>query len=543
MKDLDDFVTDDAIPAVDFNLITREIQLAVEGSGQSLDAGTFEQLLLAITQVSVRANFQTSGGTATVITLTPPGGTIGPETLQEGVKVQWRPLESCPGGAITVNLNGIGAKVLKDEEGDNLLAGVYDTLKDVTARFKVSTQQWLLTTPVQNQTPLANMVDNSDFTVWQHLGTAAENFKTDRDVTSLCTIPRGGTEDYDIPVDRWHVISDGDDVVTVQRHTSATVADGFLDAGMRSAVALTVVTPNKKFGFLQNLESWRTLDLFHGTGRKASISFKARAVNITSGNLKVLKAALVSVTGGTPDIQTVTPIATWNVNSTPPTLISAHTFENTVASLGNPPSGSWTKFTIENIDVDALPSAISNLKLMVWIDNPTDTEVGDELFLSEFKVESGAVATRYEREDYAVELTRCRRQFQHLGYSTEVADISIDGELIGTFHGESESGDDHGLAVFPLTEALAVAPLAANCVGVGTLKLSFITGDNTHQHESADAATNLEFTTFGQSRANVTGQLLVPVLDNDPHTWQIRADDAVDGDGFVTDGIFVRTQI
>lgn len=540
-------VTGNTLLAIEWDSPMIELEALFVGAGQSVGDDT-NQLELAIAQMASESHFFTVGGSSTAITLAVPASrSVGPEKFREGMIVRWRPAQSCPGGAMTVDLNGMGAKDLKDEAGVNLIAGVYDGLSDVQARYDVAAGDWFLENPVQNTPSNPNLLENSDFSVWQHLS-PDEGPETDFTVTAAGNFSGGGNDDYDQPVDRWHLVSDGDDIIDFKRSTGGNESAGILDVGMRGAAKLLVNATNKKFGLLQNVESHRTLQL-HNNALKCSLSFKVRADPVTPGNLKKLKAGVISST--TPsDIASATPIAAWSANGTNPTLISGHQFEATPVSLGTPSEGSWTLYKIE--DIDCTTANWRNLKVIVWIDDPTDSAAGDILRISEAKLEDGIVATPFERALYSVELDACKRQFQKLGYGVDPESgsptESFDGDPIASLN--SEQINDWATLYAYLPVPMARKPLNSNVIAVGDFEAYHNTGDDTVESFSFTDA-NIDFLTtpgdghlhYIQGNSMIRGQAFIAALPAADASLVVCSGWGVDADGFIEDGIFIRTEL
>jgi len=213
--------------------------------------------------------------------------------------------------------------------------------------------------------------------------------------TSFDSTTRPANKDATYLMDRWALLSDGDDVVDVTKETSA------LPAGAHAAMKFDVETANKKFGILQVLEGATAAPVIGGI---ASLSFKARiSTGATISNLR----ASVLAWDGTEDSVTLDVVSAWSVAGTNPTLAANWTYENTPSNLSL--TDSYQTFTIANVSIDT--ASAKNVAVFIWVDD-TDATIGDFLYVADLQLEEGTSATAMERSFIGDELLRCRRYYQ-----------------------------------------------------------------------------------------------------------------------------------
>lgn len=218
----------------------------------------------------------------------------------------------------------------------------------------------------------ANPLINGNMDVWQR-GTS---------FTSATTIPNN---DDTYLMDRWCLISDGNDAVDVTRSTDAP-------EGSKYSASFDVETA-KRFGIVQILENVDTTKL---KGKTVSISFAVKSANISA-----IRAALL-VWAGTADAVTSDVVGTWAAT---PTWATNWTAENTPADLTV--TSGWTTVTIEGIDIDS--ATVNNLALAIW--TPNEETIGDIVYISQVQMNEGATALPFQPKSYAEELRACQRYY------------------------------------------------------------------------------------------------------------------------------------
>ena len=220
----------------------------------------------------------------------------------------------------------------------------------------------------------------------------------------------GANNDDAYTLDRWYILSDGNDVIDVTQDTTTVPTNG------EFAIALDVETVNKKFGIATIIENKDVIGL---VGNTVTFSFKAKVSATTK--LDNVKAAIVAWSG-TADTVTSDIISAWGVEGTNPTLIANATYENTPANLNL-----TTSYASYSFSATVDTASTQNLILFIWSD-VTDTTLGDFLYIAESKLEVGSSATAfvYSGGTFQGELAACQRYlpavkgiYQPLaGYST-----------------------------------------------------------------------------------------------------------------------------
>ncbi len=208
------------------------------------------------------------------------------------------------------------------------------------------------------------------------------------------TFASGSNNDDTYNLDRWYVLSDGNDAVDITQNTAAAPPE------QKFCIALDVETVNKKFGVAQIIENINCADL---QGQTVTVSFQAKVSATTK--LDNVKCAIVAWSG-TADSVTSDIISAWGAEGTNPTLIANATYENTPANLNV--TTSWATYTV-SAPIDT--ASTNNVIVFIWSD-VTDTTAGDFLYLAGVQLEAGSVATPFERRPYGTELNLCYRYFQ-----------------------------------------------------------------------------------------------------------------------------------
>ena len=194
-------------------------------------------------------------------------------------------------------------------------------------------------------------------------------------------------------LDRWYVLSDGNDAVDITQTTT-------VPTGAKYSIGLDVETANKKFGIAQIIENVNCFDAIGGT---VTLSFQAKVSSTTK--LDNVKCAIVAWSG-TADTVTSDIISAWNVEGTNPTLIANATYENTPANLNV-----TTSFETYTVSAAVDTASTTNIILFIWSD-VTDTTAGDFLYVTNVQLEKGTQATSFDYRPYGTELALCQRYFQ-----------------------------------------------------------------------------------------------------------------------------------
>lgn len=225
------------------------------------------------------------------------------------------------------------------------------------------------------------------------------------------TTPANNDDTY--LLDRWTLLSDGNDAVDVTQNT-ATVPTGGLNT-----IALDVETANKKFGIIQFIEQKNCIGLI---GNTVTLSFKARkgGSNATVGTMR----AAILAWDGTADTVTSDVVSAWGASGTNPTLVANWTAENTAADLTL--TTSFQTFSVSGA-VDT--ASAKNIAVFLYYNN-ADGTVTDFVYITDVQLEIGSVATPFERRPYSSELALCHRYYgaftnATFAWSLSATDIAV----------------------------------------------------------------------------------------------------------------------
>jgi hypothetical protein len=214
----------------------------------------------------------------------------------------------------------------------------------------------------------------------------------------------GANNDDTYNLDRWYVLSDGNDAVDITQTTT-------VPTGAKYSIGLDVETVNKKFGIAQIIEN---VNCYDAIGGNVTLSFQAKVSATTK--LDNVKCAVIAWSG-TADTVTSDIISAWGAEGTNPTLIANATYENTPANLNV--TTSWATYSVTaNVDT----ASTANIIVFIWSD-VTDTTLGDFLYITNAQLEIGTSATPFERRLYNQELANCQRYCQKTP--------SVDNEFYG----------------------------------------------------------------------------------------------------------------
>lgn len=205
------------------------------------------------------------------------------------------------------------------------------------------------------------------------------------------TTPANSDDTY--LLDRWILLSDGNDIVDVTQTTTVPTT------GFSKSIGLDVETTNKKFGIFQVLENRDSLSII---GSTVTLSFYAKVSATTK--LDNIKAAIVSWSS-TADTVTSDIVSAWENEGTAPTLAANWTYENVPANLGV--TTSFVKYSI-SAAIDTASTA--NIGVFIWSD-VTDTTAGDFLYITGVQLEVGGYATPFEFRHHGEELALCQRYY------------------------------------------------------------------------------------------------------------------------------------
>lgn len=209
------------------------------------------------------------------------------------------------------------------------------------------------------------------------------------------TTPANSDDTY--LLDRWTLLSDGNDIVDVTQSTERP-ATKFL-----KSIALDVETTNKKFGIVQFIENQNAEYII---GDTVVFSFYAKVSSATK--LDNVKAAIISW-GSTADSVTSDVVSAWGNENVNPTLAANWTYENTPANLNV--TTSWARYSV-SAAIDT--ASTTNVGVMIWSD-VTDTTAGDFLYITGCQLELGSSPSAFEYRPISVERQLCKRYYQTFG--------------------------------------------------------------------------------------------------------------------------------
>jgi hypothetical protein len=204
----------------------------------------------------------------------------------------------------------------------------------------------------------------------------------------------GANDDDDYTLDRFYILSDGDDVIDVTQETTT------VPTNQLTAIALDVETADKKFGIAQIIEQKNCVGLI---GNTVTLSFKAKVSATT--DLDNVKCAIVAWSG-TADTVTSDIISAWGAEGTNPTLIANATYENTPANLSV-----TTSYATYSVSAAVDTASTKNIIVFIWSD-VTNTTAGDFLYITDVQLEKGSAASDFEFLPIDVSLGRCLRYYQ-----------------------------------------------------------------------------------------------------------------------------------
>ena len=291
----------------------------------------------------------------------------------------------------------------------------------------------------------------------------------------------GANNDASYTLDKWILLSDGNDIVDIAQ------TDSNVPTGSQNAIELEVETANKKFGIVQFLENVNCESIL---GQEVTLSFQAQA----TANLDDVRAAIIAW-DGTEDAPTKDIINSWETEGSNPTLVSNFTFENTPADLNV--TTSFAKYSI-TATIDT--SGAKNVAVFIW-SNVTGTTAGtDKLQISQVQLEKGSSASAFSFTDFSDQFLKCARYFR--GW-LETSDDSANASAIATGHSFTTSSRLQLFNVVPFratptidqNELLILSSTAANVTTISSIG-TVGPGQNGLTFNAAYSTTS--FTTGGQ---------------------------------------------
>ena len=247
----------------------------------------------------------------------------------------------------------------------------------------------------------------------------------------------GANDDDTYNLDRWYVLSDGNDAVDITQTTT-------VPTGAKYSIGLDVETVNKKFGIAQIIEN---VNCYDAIGGNVTLSFQAKVSATTK--LDNVKCAVIAWSG-TADSVTSDIISAWGAEGTNPTLIANATYENTPANLNV--TTSWATYSVTaNVDT----ASTANIIVFIWSD-VTDTTAGDFLHITNAQLEVGSTATPFERRLYNQELANCQRYFS-MSFAQGTAPAQNAGTT-GAITAEGQAASSPAYAYAPFKTTMRATP-------------------------------------------------------------------------------------
>ena len=140
MQDLNDQVLGGTLTFSQFNQLASELQNLMTNFGASLSGANLFQLVQGTLQMAMAGSWATVTGTNT-LTADMAHGTL--SSYQNGQLVRFRPANANT-GAVTINVDTLGAKDVTLQDGTALSGGELTTGADVTLRYNASADDFLL---------------------------------------------------------------------------------------------------------------------------------------------------------------------------------------------------------------------------------------------------------------------------------------------------------------------------------------------------------------------------------------------------------------
>jgi len=258
--------------------------------------------------------------------------------------------------------------------------------------------------------------------------------------TSITSATYYDNADDSYTLDRWLLLSDGDDRVDITQDTSV-VPDGAY-ASMLLDVE-TVGSPSEKFGICQIIEARDTARLWKNATGVVSLSFQAWS-STSPSKVENIRAAVLAW-DGVADTVTSDVVSAWNAEGANPTFAANWTAENTASNLAL--GDDFKRFVIEGIKLDT--AGTTNLAVFIWVDD-TDLIATDPLYITEVQLEAGQHVTPFELRTFSEEVALCQRYFckTFLSGTTPAQGVGLTSSLID--EGRSGSGEFVFTFAFPV---------------------------------------------------------------------------------------------
>ncbi len=259
------------------------------------------------------------------------------------------------------------------------------------------------------------------------------NFDVDQRVGPY-TASRNNDDVYIL--DRWNLISDGNDVFDVSQEAITDLP------GSNYAIKLDVETA-KRGGIVQFLEA---KDAQKFKGKTVSISFAVKSANISALRATVLSWA------STADAITSDVVGTWGAT---PTWAAGWADNATPADLTV--TSSWTTVKVEGIVLDE--ATVNNLALVIW--TPNEETIGDIVYITQVQMNEGSKALPFMPKSFEEELRACMRYYEKsYEYAIPTATASESGMIESTGAGGACTVGDYVIVKhrYQVPKRLAVTP-------------------------------------------------------------------------------------
>lgn len=286
-----------------------------------------------------------------------------------------------------------GDEVIPVEDGSGTFAISLNDVRDFTLDAESANEGDVLTKVGGDevwQAPTSgaveNLIINGDFRIAQR----GSSFTS-------ATAPANSDNTY--LLDRWRLLSDGNDIVDISQDKTVVPTGAF------SSIKIDQETANKQWAIFQPILAADSAKIIGGV---ASMAFEARKGG-SNATLGKLRAAIISW-DSTVDATTADPIATWAGGGTNPTLAAGWTYENTPSDLTT--TTSFQEFKIENVAIDT--ASAKNCGVLIWVDDTNGT-VADLIYISKVRLSQGSKAPSHNPRISEAEFEICKSFFERIG--------------------------------------------------------------------------------------------------------------------------------
>jgi len=246
---------------------------------------------------------------------------------------------------------------------------------------------------------------------------------------TAATTPANNDDTY--LFDRINYLSDGNNITEPEQSTDAP-------EGSQFSMKYVVTTANKKFSpFCQIFENKNSVPFY---GHSVSVSFQAKTTALKL--IENLRCAVLSWDGAA-DTVTSDVVSAWNAEGANITPVANWTLENVPINIAI--DTNWTKYSIENIDIDT--AGMTNLALFIWVDD-TDAAVGDELFIDQLQFNEGATVLDFCPRDIHAEEKLCKDYYRK-SYDLNIAPGTVNTNGMVRYYHSGLANADHTL-YFPV---------------------------------------------------------------------------------------------